>query len=163
PKRASSVKPGVPSDFDHLIARCLEKDPIRRFSSIGEVRTALKNATAAGEAHASIAVLPFANLSADKENEYFGDGLAEEIINALRDRLGAPVHKRIAPRQAVNIEAYHLYVEGRHYFYKFTPDGMDRGQRLFEEALAVDPSYALPLVELAHCFFINTMSRRVSP
>jgi TolB-like protein len=31
----------------------------------------------------SIAVLPFANLSADKENEYFADGLAEEILNAL--------------------------------------------------------------------------------
>jgi TolB-like protein len=31
----------------------------------------------------SIAVLPFANLSAEKENEYFGDGLAEEIINLL--------------------------------------------------------------------------------
>jgi serine/threonine-protein kinase len=31
----------------------------------------------------SIAVLPFANLSGDKDNEYFGDGLAEEIINAL--------------------------------------------------------------------------------
>jgi TolB-like protein len=31
----------------------------------------------------SIAVLPFTNLSADKENEYFNDGLAEEILNAL--------------------------------------------------------------------------------
>jgi TolB-like protein/tRNA A-37 threonylcarbamoyl transferase component Bud32/Flp pilus assembly protein TadD len=31
----------------------------------------------------SLAVLPFANLSADKENEYFSDGLSEEIINAL--------------------------------------------------------------------------------
>jgi TolB-like protein/Tfp pilus assembly protein PilF len=31
----------------------------------------------------SIAVLPFANLSADKDNEYFSDGLAEEILNAL--------------------------------------------------------------------------------
>ena len=31
----------------------------------------------------SIAVLPFTNLSADKENDYFSDGLAEEILNAL--------------------------------------------------------------------------------
>ncbi|MCX6638098.1 MAG: hypothetical protein NT090_23830 [Acidobacteria bacterium] len=31
----------------------------------------------------SIAVLPFASLAAEKENEYFGDGLADEIINAL--------------------------------------------------------------------------------
>src|SRR4029079_14954012 len=31
----------------------------------------------------SVAVLPFANLSADQENEYFTDGMADEIINAL--------------------------------------------------------------------------------
>ena len=35
------------------------------------------------DAGTSIAVLPFANMSGDQENEYFGDGLAEEIINAL--------------------------------------------------------------------------------
>ncbi len=37
----------------------------------------------AGKAGASIAVLPFANLSADREQEYFADGIAEEILNAL--------------------------------------------------------------------------------
>ena len=42
----------------------------------------------------SIAVLPFANMSADKENEYFGDGLAEEVINVLAHIPGMKVAGR---------------------------------------------------------------------
>ena len=42
-----------------------------------------QSSSSARAAAQSIAVLPFANLSADPENEYFGDGLAEEILNAL--------------------------------------------------------------------------------
>src|SRR5204863_10207447 len=40
------------------------------------------------------AVLAFANMSADPENEYFGDGLAEEIINALTHVPGLKVIAR---------------------------------------------------------------------
>ena len=42
----------------------------------------------------SIAVLPFANLSADKENEYFSDGLAEEMLIALSQVEGLRVAAR---------------------------------------------------------------------
>ena len=42
----------------------------------------------------SVAILPFANLSADKENEYFGDGLADEIINMLTRIKGLRVTAR---------------------------------------------------------------------
>ena len=42
----------------------------------------------------SIAVLPFANMSGDKEQEYFSDGLAEEIINALTQIPGLKVIAR---------------------------------------------------------------------
>src|SRR5215813_2395722 len=43
----------------------------------------LESVARAPESSASIAVLPFLNLSADPENEYFADGMSEEIINAL--------------------------------------------------------------------------------
>jgi serine/threonine-protein kinase len=76
----------------HAIARiaerCLEKLPQRRFQTISEVKAALEEAAKGPtgdpvEPRPSIAVLPFANMSADPENEYFSDGLAEEILNAL--------------------------------------------------------------------------------
>ncbi|MGD0568458.1 MAG: protein kinase [Candidatus Sulfotelmatobacter sp.] len=76
----------IPLALDQLVARCLRKDPNQRFQSMAEVKQALADAASSGQTKQeapSIAVLPFANLSADKENEYFSDGLAEEIINVL--------------------------------------------------------------------------------
>ncbi len=43
----------------------------------------LRTSPAEDREPASVAVLPFVNLTADKESEYFGDGLADEVINAL--------------------------------------------------------------------------------
>jgi serine/threonine-protein kinase len=49
-----------------------------------ELKAALEQISArSGGRQPSIAVLPFENMSGDKENEYFSDGLAEEIVNAL--------------------------------------------------------------------------------
>ena len=66
---------------------------------MGELRAALEQAatelTSKPAGHQpSIAVLPFANMSADKENEYFSDGLAEEIINVLAHVPGMKVAGR---------------------------------------------------------------------
>ncbi|PYT22269.1 MAG: hypothetical protein DMG57_35865 [Acidobacteria bacterium] len=62
---------------------------------MAEVKTALEQISSkAGEPQPSIAVLPFANMSADLDNEYFSDGLAEEIINALAHIPGLKVIAR---------------------------------------------------------------------
>ena len=75
--------------------RCLRKRPDVRFQSMSDLRLSLEQALVRPELRQpSIAVLPFANLSADKENEYFGDGLAEEIINALAQVPGLKVIAR---------------------------------------------------------------------
>jgi len=56
--------------------------------------TAVRPPSASPESSSSIAVLPFVNLSADPENEYFGDGLAEEVLNALNGVPGLTVIAR---------------------------------------------------------------------
>ena len=98
----------VPSDFSRLVRRCLEKDPPRRVQTARDVanelreiaRPAVAARTGSGPiaerpaVSASIVVLPFANLSADRENEYFADGLAEDIINALAQVEGLKVIAR---------------------------------------------------------------------
>jgi len=71
-------------ELDKIVARCLRKNPAERFQTMSEVRAALESVSVKPVEEApSIAVLPFSNMSADKENEYFSDGLAEEILNAL--------------------------------------------------------------------------------
>jgi len=86
--------PPLPSDFDRtipppindIVRKMLRKDPVQRYQSADEVlrvlstvQTEIKAGTTAVEKKA-IAVLPFANIGGDKDNEYFGDGLTEELI-----------------------------------------------------------------------------------
>jgi TolB-like protein/Tfp pilus assembly protein PilF len=67
-----------------IVRRCLAKQPAQRFPSMAKVQSALQQLAAKPvDQQPSIAVLPFANMSGDKEQEYFSDGLSEEIINAL--------------------------------------------------------------------------------
>jgi serine/threonine-protein kinase len=86
PRRLRDIRPSIPAVAEEVVMRCLRKDPAQRFQTMRDVQRALAEGAASKETPAdgpSIAVLPFVNLSANKENEYFSDGLAEEIINAL--------------------------------------------------------------------------------
>jgi serine/threonine-protein kinase len=89
----------APAAIKRVIWRCLEKRPALRFQSMADLETALQQVATDRVTNlalnlSSIAVLPFANMSGDKENEYFGDGLAEEIINELVNVPGMRVAAR---------------------------------------------------------------------
>jgi TolB-like protein/Flp pilus assembly protein TadD len=71
--------------------RYVETLPRRGYRFIGEMKTTIANPLAAAP---SIAVLPFADLSGARDNEYFSDGLAEEIINKLTRLSGLKVIAR---------------------------------------------------------------------
>ena len=86
PTPLRQLQSAVPAILEQHVIHCLRKDPGERFQTMPEVKRALAGISLNGAANyekPSIAVLPFANLSADKENEYFSDGLAEEVLNAL--------------------------------------------------------------------------------
>jgi TolB-like protein/tetratricopeptide (TPR) repeat protein/predicted Ser/Thr protein kinase len=86
----------APPHLERIVMRAIRKAPEERFQSMAEVRAALEGAKAAGvvvQSH-SIAVLPFANIGGSPGDEYFGDGLAEEIQHALTQLAGL----RVAPR-----------------------------------------------------------------
>jgi serine/threonine-protein kinase len=221
-----------------IVKRCLEKQPSQRFPTMAEVKSALEKIltkrTEPAQAVPSIAVLPFANMSLDADDEYFSDGLAEEIINALAQMRGLKVIARtsafafkgknedirkiadtlgvttvlegsvrragsrirvtaqliqasdgthlwsqrydremsdifavqdeisvaiadalrvkLAPvqeRRMPSLPAYDAYLRYRSYQWKFTPEASQRSKECLEQALALDPGFALPYVGLA--------------
>ena len=81
--------------LERVMRRCLAKQPRERFQAMTDVLAALKAIIESPvEREPSIAVLPFANMSRDPDDEYFSDGLAEEIINALAQIPGLKVIAR---------------------------------------------------------------------
>jgi serine/threonine protein kinase/tetratricopeptide (TPR) repeat protein len=100
----------VPVELLRVIGHCLEKVPERRFHSARDLAFALRallgdsgverdlaRPRAARQRERSLAVLPFTNLSSDRELDYLSDGLTESLINTLAQlpRL------RVVPRATV--------------------------------------------------------------
>jgi serine/threonine-protein kinase len=239
--------PGIPANLQNVVSRCLQKDSNLRIQSAVELKLALEACLPLSVIPANpvktIAVLPFTNLSGDKENEYFSDGLTEELINALAGLPGLRVTARSSAfafrgknldireigaklnvehilegsvrssgnrvrvmAQVVNAadgyqlwsarydremrdvldiqdeisrsivdtlrvrlakdaslvrshtqspEAFSLYLRGRHYHEKHTPEGYARARQCYERAIAADPKYTLALLGLADFYLQN--------
>jgi TolB-like protein/predicted Ser/Thr protein kinase len=229
----------APAALQQIVQRCLAKDPDRRFQTMADVCHALQHMTAgSNDATGSIAVLPFANLSRNADDEYFSDGLTEEIITALTRVPGLKVIARtsafafkgknedvrriattlgvtlvlegsvrraggrlrvaaqlvdaadgahrwsqrydremadifavqddiaaaiagalklqLAPRperRLPSLPAYEAYLRYRSYQWQFTPEASRRSRECLEQALALDPEFALPYVGLADYHF----------
>jgi serine/threonine protein kinase len=96
-----SLNPDCPAELEQIVSKLLEKDRSLRYQSVKEVRVDLQrlrlsqsSGSQARAARASIVVLPFENLSPDPEQEYFCDGMTEEIITALSKIRGLRVISR---------------------------------------------------------------------
>jgi serine/threonine protein kinase/tetratricopeptide (TPR) repeat protein len=91
PAPMEQFRQDVPPFIQNVISKSLQKDPAYRYQNFGELLGDLQRPSqshtisvqATTDSVKSILVLPFENTSSDKENEYFSDGLTEEIISDL--------------------------------------------------------------------------------
>jgi eukaryotic-like serine/threonine-protein kinase len=233
----------APPALERIVRRCLAKQPEQRYQTMAEVKAALDAVSGRpAKQQPSIAVLPFANMSAEKENEYFSDGLAEEIINALAHISGLKVIARTSAfafrgkeqdirkiaealgvrtilegsvRRAGNrirvaaqliaaedgshlwserydremadvfaiqdeisqaiagtlklklagetrytpkLPAYEAYLKARYHGAKITPESMALHKDYLEQAIALDPEFALAYTELGYYFLTRAFS-----
>jgi serine/threonine-protein kinase len=104
PQPITAQRRDIPVDIEKVLERCLEKNPLTRYQDSGDLVKDLKAAGFRGVALVppsspqkhlpSVAVLPFTDMSAEKDQEYFGEGIAEELINALAHIQGLRVVAR---------------------------------------------------------------------
>jgi non-specific serine/threonine protein kinase len=113
PKPLSEVSPSAPAELGQIVEKALEKDRQLRYQSATDLKTdllRLKRKLDSGQRHAaelseskagvaklaekSVAVLYFENLGGPKEDEYFRDGITEDIITELSKIEGLRVNQR---------------------------------------------------------------------
>jgi adenylate cyclase len=75
--------------------------------------------------------------------------IAREVSQRLRSQLSSADQQRLTKGSTDNPEAYRLYLKGKYYTYKLTKEGFDTGIDYFNQAIAIDPNYALAYSGLA--------------
>jgi len=78
--------------------------------------------------------------------------VARGISDKLRLRLSGEDKTRLSKRPTQNAESYDLYLKGRYYWNKRTPDGLKKAAEYFSQAVYKDPNYALAYAGLADVY-----------
>jgi serine/threonine protein kinase/tetratricopeptide (TPR) repeat protein len=89
------------------------------------------------------------------------DEIADEVSKSLKVRLAA-APKKSSARQTENTDAYKLYLKGRFFWAKRTPDSVNKAIGFYQQAIEIDPLYAVAFAGIADCYamlggFVGTM------
>jgi TolB-like protein/Tfp pilus assembly protein PilF len=112
PRPVTELNAELPRQAERMVNRCLEKRPDRRFQAMLDLRNELEELkretaeqvrpsptrTASTAARTRLAVLPFENLSGDADQDFFVDGMHEEVVATLAGIRGLEVISRTSVR-----------------------------------------------------------------
>ena len=82
------------------------------------------------------------------------DEISSEISGKLRLQLSRAEKKQLTKRHTENVEAYQLYLKGRHHWNRWTEEGFYKAIEYFQQAVESDPTYAMAYSGLADCYVL---------
>ncbi|MDB4889133.1 MAG: protein kinase, partial [Gemmatimonadetes bacterium] len=98
------IRSAVPASVERALMKALAREPADRFDSAASFADALSEREAVRASLPCVAVLPFTNMSANPENEYFADGITEDVIAQLSKIRALKVISRTSVMQFKNRE-----------------------------------------------------------
>src|SRR6185295_13085792 len=90
------------------------------------------------------------------------DSISKQMVEALRLNLTGEEQRRVSRHYTENAEAYQLYLKGRYFQDKRTPDALRKSTEYFQQTIELDPRYALAFAGLADSYVI-LVSRADAP
>ena len=91
------------------------------------------------------------------------DAISGRVAGALALHLSGEEERRLTKRYTENAAAYELYLRGRYHLYKLTPPEVRKGGEFFQEAVTVDPTYALAYAGIADAYRTLPITSDVAP
>ena len=86
---------------------------------------------------------------------FIQEEITKSITDKLRPRLAPDVHNRVARRYTENSKAYQSYLKGQFFLRKYTKEGFTKAREYFQQAIALDPNYALAYTGLARSYALG--------
>jgi serine/threonine protein kinase len=103
PVPVGALRSDMPAELERAVSLALEKDREWRYQSVDmlaeDIRQSLETKSSTPDEEKSIVVLPFEDISPGRDNEYFSDGLTEEIITDLSNIQALRVISRTSAMQ----------------------------------------------------------------
>jgi DNA-binding winged helix-turn-helix (wHTH) protein/TolB-like protein/Tfp pilus assembly protein PilF len=91
------------------------------------------------------------------------DAISNKVASALALRLGGDEKMRLTKRYTENAEAYQFYLRGRFQVFKLTPPEIQKGIDYFQQAIELDPNYALAYAGLADAYRSLAVGSELTP